>query len=272
MILNNYQFNYSWQGNKNKPVILFLHGFMGDRFDFERVIALLDPHFSFFTVDLPGHGKTKVLEAEEYYTMPKIAQALIELLQINQIDKYFLVGYSLGGRLALYLTIYYPKYFYKAILESASPGLQKEEERQQRIQQDWQLAAELESIDFSFFLNKWYSSSLFESFKKHPDFNQAFQKRLNNNPQELAKSLRNISTGLQPSLWQNLKQNRISLLFLVGELDLKFVLINTQMTKLCPNSQLKIINNSGHNIHFENPVEYAQAIKDFFIETSSKHY
>ncbi|BAU65014.1 hypothetical protein STA3757_23930 [Stanieria sp. NIES-3757] len=264
MILKNYQFNYSWQGNKNKPVILFLHGFMGDRFDFDRVIALLAPHFSFLTVDLPGHGKTKVIGAESNYTMPNTAQALIELLQINQINKCFLVGYSLGGRLALYLTLYFPEYFYKVALESASPGLENEEEREQRIQLDLQIAAELESTDFSFFLNKWYSNSLFESFKKHPDFNQAIQTKLTNNPTELAKSLRNISTGLQPSLWQNLKQNRIPLLFLVGELDQKFVLINTKMTKLCPNSQLKIIKNSGHNIHFENPVEYAQAIKDFF--------
>jgi 2-succinyl-6-hydroxy-2,4-cyclohexadiene-1-carboxylate synthase len=264
MILKNYQFNYSWQGNKNKPVILFLHGFMGDCYDFERVIALLSPHFSFFTVDLPGHGKTKVIGQEKYYTMPKTAQALIELLQINQINQCFLVGYSLGGRLGLYLTIHYPKYFDKVVLESASPGLKKDKQRQQRIKQDYQIAAELESTDFSFFLNKWYSNSLFESFQKHPDFNQVIQKRLTNHPTELAKSLKNISTGLQPSLWQNLKQNQIPILFVVGELDQKFVSLNTQMLKMCPNSQLKIVKNSGHNIHFENPVEYTKIIKNFF--------
>ncbi|AFZ35345.1 2-succinyl-6-hydroxy-2,4-cyclohexadiene-1-carboxylate synthase [Stanieria cyanosphaera PCC 7437] len=266
MILENYQFNYSWQGNKNKPVILFLHGFMGDRFDFEQVISLLSSSFSFLTVDLPGHGKTKIFGSEEYYTMSKTAQALIELLQKNQIARCFLVGYSLGGRLALYLTIYFPNYFEKVVLESASPGLIAEKERHLRLKKDCQLAAKLETNDFEAFLNQWYSNSLFNSFKKHRDFNQAIQKRLKNNPQELAKSLRNLSTGLQPSLWQQLKFNKIPLLFVVGELDQKFVLINTQMSKLCPNSQLKIIKNSGHNIHFENPVEYSKVIKNFLFK------
>jgi 2-succinyl-6-hydroxy-2,4-cyclohexadiene-1-carboxylate synthase len=88
--------------------------------------------------------------------------------------------------------------------------------------------------------------------------------RLNNNPLELAKSLRNMSLGRQPSLWHKLYLNKIPLLLLAGDLDKKFIAINREINNLCPNSQLKIIDRAGHNIHFERPQEYAQIIRSFF--------
>lgn len=87
--------------------------------------------------------------------------------------------------------------------------------------------------------------------------------RLNNSPSQLAKSLRNLSTGLQPSLWKNLLENQIPLLLIVGELDHKFVQINQQMEQLCKFSRLEIIPNCGHNIHFENSDLFVEKIQGF---------
>ena len=55
----------------------------------------------------------------------------------------------------------------------------------------------LESIDLVHFLNKWYSNPLFASFSEHPQFQKAIARRLTNDPLKLAKSLRNIGTGIQ---------------------------------------------------------------------------
>jgi len=266
MTKNYDQFNYSLTGSKNKPVILFLHGFMGNCDDFKEVIALVSNQFCCLTIDLPGHGQTKV-QQDEYYTMEKTAQALIELLQKLDINQCFLVGYSLGGRIALYLTIYFPQYFNRVILESASPGLVTLTERNQRIKQDLKLAEELESIELIQFLNKWYSNPLFASFTEHPQFQKALTRKLNNDPLKLAKSLRNIGTGIQPSLWKQLSSNQVPLMLLVGELDQKFIAINHQIANLCAQAQLNIVQNSGHNIHFEYPLELAKTIDFFFKET-----
>src|SRR5213078_3002799 len=99
MSLKNYQFHYSLIGNLDKPLVIFLHGFMGNIDEFDEAIKLLFDEFSYLTLDLPGHGKTKVLGGNEYYTMANTAYALINLLDELKIAKCFLVGYSMGGRL-----------------------------------------------------------------------------------------------------------------------------------------------------------------------------
>jgi 2-succinyl-6-hydroxy-2,4-cyclohexadiene-1-carboxylate synthase len=250
--LEEYQFHYSFSGSKDKPLVLFLHGFLGDSNEFNEVISLCFEQFSCLTVDLPGHGKTRVTGGDECYTMPNTAQALLNLLEHLSVEKCFLVGYSMGGRLALYLTLRFPQRFSKVVLESASPGLKTQEERLKRIQNDLQLAQELETVDFSSFLLKWYNQPLFTSIKKHPEFERIMARRLQNNPSELAKSLRNMSSGRQPCLWEELKQNTKPLLLLVGEYDEKFRNINTEMASICKLAKVEVISNCGHNIHLEN--------------------
>jgi 2-succinyl-6-hydroxy-2,4-cyclohexadiene-1-carboxylate synthase len=265
-----YQFHYSFSGNPAKPLILFLHGFMGNSHEFHQAISLISDEFYCLTVDLPGHGKTKVLGGDEYYTMSKTAHAIINLLDDLKVSKSFLVGYSMGGRLALYLTIHFHERFPKVILESASPGLATEAERVERVKRDEQIARKLERSrdrnDFAAFLSNWYNQPIFGSIKNHAQFQQLIEVRLQNNPIELAKSLRFIGTGYQPSLWEKLKENTNSVLLLVGENDEKFININTRIIQNCQLCQLQIIHNSGHNIHFENTLVFVENVRKFFLQ------
>lgn len=261
--LDPYHWHYSIHGNQDQPFILFLHGFLGDGHDFDAVISLLSDQVCCLTVDLPGHGKTKVWGGDEYYTIPQTAQGLIRLLSQLEISPCSLVGYSMGGRLALYLALNFPQSFNRVVLESASPGLKTATEQAQRRDRDAQLAQQLDTGDFSDFLRRWYSQPLFVSLKQHPNFEQMLNRRHHNHPEELAKSLRYMGTGCQPSLWQQLPTNQLPLLLLVGEQDAKFRAINTEMANVCPQAQLKILNDCGHNVHWENPNLFAQQIREF---------
>nr|WP_290225320.1 2-succinyl-6-hydroxy-2,4-cyclohexadiene-1-carboxylate synthase [Trichocoleus desertorum] len=258
-----YQWHYSFQGNLDQPLILFLHGFLGDCHDFDPVISLLTDQFCCLTVDLPGHGKTKVRGRDEFYTMPQTAQGLIQLLGQLTISTCALVGYSMGGRLALYLALNFPQFFHRVVLESASPGLKTAAERSQRRDHDTQLAKQLETEDFSNFLRRWYGQPLFASLQQHPDFEKIVKHRLNNRPKALARSLRYMGTGQQPTLWQRLPENQLPLLLLVGEQDAKFRAINSEMVSLCPQAKLSIFGDCGHNIHWENPNLFAQQVREF---------
>jgi len=257
------QLYYSLTGNNNNPVILLLHGFMGNGSDFIDVIPLLSTKFYCLTVDLPGHGQTRINGSDENYKMPNTARELINLLDFLEIDKCYLFGYSMGGRLALYLTVNFPWRFEKVILESASPGLKTEKERKRRIFSDFLLANKLETTDFKEFLLNWYNLPLFQSLCQHPNFEKMLERRLQNNPSELAKSLRNMGTGNQPSLWEKLPEVKIPLLLLVGEMDKKFVAINSEMARLLPVAKMQIIPDSGHNIHLENPPFLVKNIINF---------
>ncbi|MBD1864084.1 MULTISPECIES: 2-succinyl-6-hydroxy-2,4-cyclohexadiene-1-carboxylate synthase [Trichocoleus] len=261
--LGNYHWHYSLQGDPSQPLVLFLHGFLGDCHDFDSVISLLANQFCCLAVDLPGHGKTKVRGGNEPYAMPQTAQGLVQLLEQLEISPCSLVGYSMGGRLALYLALNFPQFFHRVGLESASPGLKTAAERSQRRDHDARLAEQLETENFSDFLRRWYDQPLFTSLKQHPDFEQIVERRLDNHPQELAQSLRYLSTGRQPSLWERLPENQLPLLLLVGEQDTKFRAINTEMANLCPKTTLSILPNCGHNIHWENPHRFAQQLRQF---------
>ena len=273
--IDNYRFTYFCKGDLSHPAILFLHGFMGDRTEFELTIADISKQFYCVAINLPAHGETDVIkqmtdqiaDQDDYYTIQSTANLVIKFLDFLRIEQCFLVGYSMGGRLALYLTIYFPQYFHKVVLESASAGLRTAAEKSNRLAKDQKLATELEHLkhhDFRLFLENWYQQSIFASLRSHPNFPQMLEKRLNNSPAQLAKSLRNLSIGMQPSLWEKLSENEVPLLLLVGELDLKFVQINQQMQQLCKLSQLEIVPNCGHNIHFENPNLFIEKIQSFF--------
>ena len=269
MSLENYQFHYSFIGNPDKEVIIFLHGFMGNCHEFDETIKLLSDDFYCLTIDLPGHGKTQVLGGDDCYTMANTAQGLINLLDKLKISQCFLVGYSMGGRLALYLNLHFPQRFPKVILESASPGLLTEAERLQRLKSDEQIARKLtrcvEKSDFKAFLLNWYNQPIFGYIKNHPEFEGMIETRLQNNPLELAKSLRFMGTGCQPCLWEKIEENTNPLLLLVGEYDEKFIVINTKMAKISNSSVLRLISGSGHNIHFENTLAFVQNLRKFLI-------
>ncbi|MEG4571460.1 2-succinyl-6-hydroxy-2,4-cyclohexadiene-1-carboxylate synthase [Microcoleus sp. N3A4] len=259
-----YQFHYSLTGHKNQPIILLLHGFTCDCQDFSPIISLLSKSYCCLAVDLPGHGETRVIGDESCYNMQNTAQALIQLLDDLQIDKCLLLGYSMGGRLALYMTLHFPERFEKVVLESASPGLKTEKERSHRIQADSQIAQNLENSNIKDFLLNWYDRPLFKSLKNSPNFDKLIETRLANNPLELAKSLRNMGTGNQPSLWEKLAQNQIPILLLAGEYDDKFTTINTEIAKLCPAASLEIVPKAGHNIHFENIDQFVALVRQFY--------
>ncbi|MEG3919505.1 2-succinyl-6-hydroxy-2,4-cyclohexadiene-1-carboxylate synthase [Microcoleus sp. POL10_C6] len=261
---NNYKFQYSLTGHTNQPKILFLHGFTGSTQDFSRVIPLLSNSYCCLAVDLPGHGETRVIGDESCYNISNTAQALIHLLDDLQIDKCLLLGYSMGGRLALYMALHFPERFEKVVLESASPGLKTEKERSHRREADLPIAQKLENSNIKDFLFNWYDRPLFKSLKNSPNFDKLIETRLANNPLELAKSLRNMGTGNQPSLWEKLAQNHIPLLLLAGAYDDKFTSINTEIASLCPAALLEIVPKAGHNIHFENIDTFVALVREFY--------
>ncbi|MEM0981329.1 MAG: 2-succinyl-6-hydroxy-2,4-cyclohexadiene-1-carboxylate synthase [Cyanobacteria bacterium P01_H01_bin.58] len=263
MELQKYHFHYQTYGHPHRLPVLFLHGFMGGCHEFDEVIELLSQDFYCLVIDLPGHGKTSVKGSDALYQMASVAQGIIDFLDALNMQQCNLVGYSMGGRLALYLTLHFPQYFHKVIVESASPGLKTQAEREQRIASDRQLAHQLETNDFLSFLTKWYDRPLFASTQQHPNFARMLKQRSQNNPYELAKSLRHLSTGLQPSLWEKLSENSIPLLLLAGELDRKFVDINTEIVTVCPLTQLNVIANCGHNIHFDKSDVFVNSIRGF---------
>ncbi|MBS0647827.1 MAG: alpha/beta fold hydrolase [Verrucomicrobia bacterium] len=161
-----------------------------------------------------------------------------------------LIGYSMGGRIALRSPL--PK-----IVISAHPGLQTAQEKEQRQQQDEQWIKKLLSEPLDQFLKQWYAQPLFDSLRRNPAFPLLLQRRQKQNPQKLAQMLAKESLARQPF---SLPSNAV---FMHGELDTKYATLyqNLHIGSIQ-------ISNAGHAAPLENPNACAEAIRKT-LETES---
>jgi membrane protein DedA with SNARE-associated domain/pimeloyl-ACP methyl ester carboxylesterase len=83
------------------PVLLCLHGSPGSRADFRRLEPLLSDRLRVLTLDLPGFGDSERVLAD--YGIDSHARYALELLDRLAIDRAHLLGYSMGGGVALEL-------------------------------------------------------------------------------------------------------------------------------------------------------------------------
>lgn len=226
------------------------------------VTATLEGRYHCIAVDLPGHGSSTGLPPEAY-TIEGAARALLDLLDDLGVERPVISGYSMGGRLALYLALRHPDRLSGLFLESASPGLKDAEERAARRAADEERAARLEHGDFEEFLRDWYRQPLFAPLARDDELlRRTLEARRSNDPRELAKSLRSMGTGSQPSLWEELSGLQTPALAVAGELDEKFVRISRRMEKACPHMRTAIISGVGHNVRVEAPAAYLRLLHD----------
>ncbi|NHZ71698.1 MAG: 2-succinyl-6-hydroxy-2,4-cyclohexadiene-1-carboxylate synthase [Aquificales bacterium] len=248
-----------------RPFLLLLHGFTGSAQSWQPLLPALTPYFQVITPDILGHGRSPSPPSPRPYQMTQIAASLITLLDQHTSQPAHLLGYSMGGRLALYLAVHYPKRFHSLILESASPGLKTAVERDERRQRDNTLANRIERDSIEAFIDFWERLPLWASQQQLSKETHARlrQQRLQNNPAGLANSLRGMGTGVQSSLWQNLQNVQLPVLLMTGELDHKFIGIAQEMAPLLPLAQHITIPDAGHTIHLEKPTQYTQNVVSF---------
>jgi 2-succinyl-6-hydroxy-2,4-cyclohexadiene-1-carboxylate synthase len=252
---------YTTTGSPDQPAVVFLHGFMGRSADWAPIIDAMQDQAYCIAVDLPGHGRSTDLP-EGSYTMEATAQHLVEIMDAEAVARSTVIGYSMGGRTALYFALRHPDRCARLILESASPGLRMETERAARRRVDQQRAEQI-ACDFDAFLHEWYQMPLFASLAQYDLVESMVQQRQHNRPAELGKSLRGMGAGAQPSLWERIATLRISTRALAGALDDKYVRITRGMTALNASLRSIIVPGAGHNVHAERPDAFINALRRF---------
>ena len=246
------------------PALLFLHGFMGSGRDWLATVEAL-PDCRCILVDLPGHGLSAGCPAG-LFPMPEAALALLAVLDELGVGQCVPVGYSMGGRLALYLALTHPDRCSAVVVESGSPGLTSEREHEARREWDESKASELERKGLDAFLEDWYRQPLFHSIRRNEArFAALMERRRHNDLAGLARSLRLMGTGSQPSLWPRLPGIRFPWLGIAGELDSRYRKTMQDMVSVSEKGRLAIIPDAGHNTHFENPEAFSRTLREFLV-------
>lgn len=262
------QISYTMTNPDATESIVFLHGFTGSWRSWESVIKLLPIDINYISIDLMGHGSTEVSSNPERYQMKEQILDLEEFFSEVQLARFSLVGYSMGGRIALAYALGHPQQVKNLVLESASPGLKSIEEQQLRRQADDHLADRIEQDGLESFLDFWENISLFESQKSLSNEKQQEirSERLAQSAVGLANSLRGMGTGQQRSYWSKLGELEIPVYLVTGEYDSKFTEIADEMVKKLKDGSHLQVSSVGHAIHVENPVQFATIIMEQLID------
>lgn len=257
--INGLNYHYHQWGN-GAPLVM-LHGFTGSGANWSHIAEALDYHT--IAPDIIGHGLTDAPSDPARYHIEQTAADIVGLIEQLELKRVRLLGYSMGGRLALYIALNYPKKVERLILESCSPGLASEAERAQRRTQDETLAERIEREGIRAFVTLWENLPLFETRKRlSPDIQaQVRERRLQNRVVGLANSLRGIGTGVQPSLWDTLPRLRIPVTLVTGALDQKYDQIARAMAEKIPHVRHVVIPDAGHTTHLEQPEKFIEALK-----------
>jgi 2-succinyl-6-hydroxy-2,4-cyclohexadiene-1-carboxylate synthase len=263
---------YQVLGNRSSPGLVLLHGFLGSGDDWVGIANELAGEYCCVLPDLPGHGRSTNLPPERPLDFNLTSRAIVEMLDKSGLARVALVGYSMGGRVALHTSVSYPERINCLAIESASPGIEDDTERSQRARIDDQRANRLVAQGLTPFVDEWYDMPLFASLHRDPEGLRLLkQSRLNQDPQALAAALKSLSIGRQASLWNKLEALDIPTLVIAGQLDAKYCDIAVRISQRLPRARAATVQGAGHNAHFERPQEFLALLRDFLHDNTTSH-
>lgn len=245
---------YRWAMSPQPPVMA-LHGFTGTGGDFEAVGP------DWFAPDIIGHGTAPAPRAIAPYAMGAEVERMSALLPRGAL----LVGYSMGGRLALALAVEQARRgaaLGGLVLIGASPGLAIADERAARVRADRALADHIEAVGVEGFLAEWARKPIIASQRRIESAVRAAMaaRRRAHRAWGLANSLRGMGTGAMTPLWTKLDTITCPALLVTGAEDEKFTAIAARMAARLPDAQTVVLAGAGHCAHLEAPAAFAASL------------
>ena len=147
-------YNFYKSDHPSNQLLILLHGFISDSQTYMNHIEAFLTQCNILTIDLPGHGKDDS-PIDQTWDFPYITEQINRVLSQFEKYKFSLLGYSMGGRVALYYTIYGQYGIKQLILESTSPGIADEALRKNDRLSIEARGRVLEIAGIEVFVNDW---------------------------------------------------------------------------------------------------------------------
>lgn len=248
-----------------------LHGFLGSPRDWDR----FDPAFAhdgplvkadLFGADAFPDALSLAAWADAYGQRVIQDAFRVALLPANQPQGCYLLGYSLGGRLALHLATQFPTLWDGVVIVGANPGLDSPDARAQRRQRDEQWARRFEMEPWDMVLAAWDAQPVFAGYPavSHPRLESALAR------ERFADALRRWSLGAQMPLWNALSALPCPLLWMAGAEDAGQAAICRRLAETCPRAEIAVVPQAGHRVPWEQPRLFAARVGEFLHTISSQ--
>lgn len=223
-----------------------LHGFSQDGSSWTELVSI-------------GPGDRRWLTPNIRATSLGGAEAeLLDLWQREGVRQSHLLGYSQGGRIALWIASRHPTRLLTLATIGAHAGLEGGE-RRRRQEADRALADRIEREGIGWFASYWPSLPIFAGLaRRGATLNERLDAaRRRNDPSHLAAQLRGLGAGVVEPFWDQLASITVPSLLIAGEDDHRYVAFARRLHACIPNSEVALIPSAGHAPHLEQPAAVA---------------
>jgi 2-succinyl-6-hydroxy-2,4-cyclohexadiene-1-carboxylate synthase len=239
--------------NTSNTRILALHGFLGKPTDWDPFISetnILCPQVRVDTPDIFSQLKVP-LELR----MHDWAQDFNSEQKNHHLEKNVLIGYSMGGRLALQALLDKPGLWDDVVLVSSHTGLMEEDgARQERLKLDAVWAHKFKTEPWSDVLKAWNEQEVFRGSHEPKREEKDFSREV------LAETLVQWSLGQQDFVEDNLRSVQARIHLVAGEKDTKYRTFYEDLKKRGLAAEFHIVKGAGHRIIFDKPKELARLL------------
>jgi len=235
------------------PLVL-VHGFLGSSEMWEPQINFFKNYFRVIAPDLPGFGKSK--EVKSHNSIQSIANLLLKCLEEKKIDKFYLLGHSMGGMIVQEIAKKSGNKISKLICYSTGPR--------------GEMPGRFETVDQSRDNLKKngleiMARNIAKTWFVKGENAKYFDICINAGKQASIETVDNALIAFKN--WNGvdtLKNIKNKTLIVWGDKDKSYNLEQIKtLEKNIPNSSLIVFNNCAHNIHLEEPEKFNNTIKHF---------
>lgn len=169
-----------------------------------------------------------------------------------------LMGYSLGGRLALHALLDQPRLWNRAIIISTHPGLVDEKAKNERLKTDEHWASRLASQNWGEWIDDWNGQAVF-----HYDPPMKMLPQTKDRCKRMALALQNWSLGRQNDLSIEIADLDLPILWIVGRQDEKFMNETARLKFKHPESRVVAVEGAGHRVPWTQKEKLLELITQF---------
>ena len=249
------QDTYIGDEGKGFPLVL-VHGFLGSSRMWGPQIDFFKDYFRVIAPDLPGYGKSN--KAKSHNSIQSMANLLLDCLEEKNIDKFYLLGHSMGGMIVQEMAKKSGNKISKLVCYSTGPkgempGRFETVERSRENLKKNGLEITAKNITKTWFI-KGEEAKYFDICV---DVGKQTSMETADNSLVAFKNWNNVDT---------LKNIKNETLIVWGDQDKSYNLEQVQtLEKNIKNSKLTIFKNCAHNVHLEKPDQFNEAINNFLL-------
>ncbi|MBX2987691.1 MAG: alpha/beta hydrolase [Bdellovibrionaceae bacterium] len=261
-------FHHQLSGPENGPRWVFLHGLMGFRNNWGKIIAGLDRTERCLAYDQRGHGRS--MKPDSGYAPEDYANDLHDILNELRWDKVTLVGHSMGGRNALNFCVRFPERVERFVLEDIGPegrpgNLEYYQELLGLVPTPFPNRAAARAFFSGEFLErartrdnpKMLAEYFYANMEEKPDNTVSWRF----SPQAVLESVRE---GQDRDRWDEWKALRVPTLLIRGEKSRELSAETYEkMLSLQPMIHGVVIPQAGHWVHADQPEAFLHALRGF---------